>query len=408
MALLTAEFGPYVAADYVDDGYADDSSIRVTAALTCDGNIYRFVAVNEAYPAYTWDSTGVWDDWPDNIWGGEGVTLPVRSSSSVTAAVTHAGIATAAVVALQTTAGNHIFAGRDISLAMTATQTTVGNHIFAGRDISLDMTATQTTVGNYIHKATGTLPVIYTVPSILAGVAVRSSSSVTAAVTHAGIATAAVVALQTTAGNHIFAGRDISLAMTATQTTVGNHIFAGRDISLDMTATQTTVGNYIHKATGTLPVIYTVPSILAGVARFATVSMPGVFTESIDQSGLNGTAGILFRGVVQMNNVAAFNIDQSGLNGTAGIFFRATPATIQAFATKVTVATFIYRDPYRFLYVASETRVLRVPPREEFAVPEYTRLIKAIQETRTYTVPAESRTLAEGVPKYDNYRRRHL
>ena len=313
MALLTAEFGPYVAADYVDDGYADDSSIRVTAALTCDGNIYRFVAVNEAYPAYTWDSTGVWDDWPDNIWGGEGVTLPVRSSSSVTAAVTHAGIATAAVVALQTTAGNHIFAGRDISLAMTATQTTVGNHIFAGRDISLDMTATQTTVGNYIHKATGTLPVIYTVPSIL-----------------------------------------------------------------------------------------------AGVARFATVSMPGVFTESIDQSGLNGTAGILFRGVVQMNNVAAFNIDQSGLNGTAGIFFRATPATIQAFATKVTVATFIYRDPYRFLYVASETRVLRVPPREEFAVPEYTRLIKAIQETRTYTVPAESRTLAEGVPKYDNYRRRHL
>ena len=286
MALLTAEFGPYVAADYVDDGYADDSSIRVTAALTCDGNIYRFVAVNEAYPAYTWDSTGVWDDWPDNIWGGEGVTLPVRSSSSVTAAVTHAGQATAAVVALQTTAGNHIFAGRDISLAMTATQTTVGNHIFAGRDISLDMTATQTTVGNYIHKATGTLPVIYTVPSIL-----------------------------------------------------------------------------------------------AGVARFATVSMPGVFTESIDQSGLNGTAGI---------------------------FFRATPATIQAFATEVTVATFIYRDPYRFLYVASETRVLHVPPREEFAVPEYTRLIKAIQETRTYTVPAESRTLAEGVPKYDNYRRRHL
>ena len=110
MALLTAEFGPYVAADYVDDGYADDSSIRVTAALTCDGNIYRFVAVNEAYPAYTWDSTGVWDDWPDNIWGGEGVTLPVRSSSSVTAAVTHAGIATAAVVALQTAVGNHIFA----------------------------------------------------------------------------------------------------------------------------------------------------------------------------------------------------------------------------------------------------------------------------------------------------------
>jgi hypothetical protein len=286
------------------------ASLTTAATVSASGGFV--VKVDDPYAPYTWDSTGTasWDDWPNNIWGANGVTLHTQSSMVTSAGVVSVGTSQLASVAAVAAVGNHIFGGQS-QLAAAAQVQIQGNHIF-GAEAVLPTAATVVSAGNYI----------------------------------------------------LFGAINLASAVSVS-------------------------------ATG-------------GLAQFSSASLAAAFSQNLDQTGLNGTAGIRFNASALCVNEAGFIVDQSGVNGTAGILFRAVPVVLEAFNTTVTAGVFIYRDPYRFIRVPMENRVLRVEPRGSAVVSDVSRIISALQETRVFRVYKETRILTEGVPEYDNYRRRKI
>lgn len=331
--IFSAEPGTvYVDPDYVDPDYIE-TGLRVLCALTTQADIIgadvvvtlsaafgvsaqlsRIVSVEDlAYPAYTWADTDPlsWDDWPDNIWGAEGITCQVRSSINIVPSMINVGTS---------------------AMSVAFTQQAVGNHIFAGQ------------------------PIISTAASL------------------------------TAIGNHIFDGQSTMLAEFTAQGT----------------------GNYILFGDPVIAAVFNVPDIFGGIVSVGQAVLAAAFNQAIDQSGVNGTAGIVFNAASLMATPAELILDQSGLNGTAGIFFRAVPEVFVTEFTSTQTGVFIYRDPYRFLRVPRETRVLVVPPRETLEIAAQTRIIPVFEEIRTIKVPKETRVLIEGIAEYENFRRRKV
>lgn len=322
----------YCEDDYVVADYYESGSLIITSELSATANLGRdlfasaeltssvsvsalggrIITIDDPYPPYTWDSTGstYWDDWPNNIWGGLGITMQCQSSIEIVPGLLFAADSELTAQFATTVQGNFIF-GAQASLASEFLAQTQGNFIFAGAAV---------------------LPVVAAIDS---------------------------------AGNYILFG-DSAFAVTANLGVTG------------------------------------------GLAQFSGALLVATFGENIDQSGLNGTAGIRFNAQAFCVNEAGFIVDQSGLNGTAGIFFRAVPVVLEAFNSTMVTGVFIYRDPYRFIRVPMENRVLKVLPRGAVTVGDLTRIIAAQQETRVFRVAEETRILTEGVPEYENYRRRKI
>lgn len=111
------------------------------------------IAIDEPYPAYTWDSVTNWDTWPCNVWGPNGITLCGQHTISVAASVDHAAVDQQLdVVAELTGLGGRILGSvASIFPAAAAEVTVQGNHIFAGEPI-IDAEFGVNTTANYIFS----------------------------------------------------------------------------------------------------------------------------------------------------------------------------------------------------------------------------------------------------------------
>ena len=200
---------------------------------------------------------------------------------------------------------------------------------------------------------------------------------------------------------------------------VGNHIFQ-QPVQFDIVTQLTGIGNYILKGAGQLDSVFTSqiqgnhifeqPVTLAGAAAML-IPLSGLLQSAQVQMLSEADFDIGITGIVSQNTAslaAAFsqNIDQSGLNGTAGLLFTAQ-ALLPAIDILTTFAVFIYRDPYRSLIVSPESRVL-VARREPMPVlPCETRIIK-VYDLRVLPVKPEDRVLIEGIAPYATTRRRQV
>ena len=305
---------PYVDGLYVEQNYYLGDTVEVSAAITASALVItpNYVYVDDPYDPYTWDSTGStsWDDWPDNIWGSNGVTLHARTQLTAEPTLTLGGLTAMSAAASLTAAGNYILFGTSTAEAVF-TQTAVGNHIFAGTTQCL---------------------------------------------------------------------ADSELSAT------GHYILFGS-------------GTFNSAATFT---------VAGGLSFNPQITLDSIAAVAIDQSGQNGIAGIFFTAAASVQAAAQFIIDQSGQNGTAGIVFSGQPETLQGFFSSVQVGVFIYRDPYRYIRVPAESRILVIEPREIPQIPDTTRIIKIAPETRIFSVREETRILTEAVPPYDTNRRRKI
>lgn len=136
-----------------------DTTMPVSVSTEIFGMVLEGIPVyvDEAYRPYTWDSTGSWDDWPNNIWGAEGVTVHIQSSLQAQAGMLLSAAAAFTVHTSVESQGNHRFAGL-AALDSEFSQITAGNHRFAGV-ATLDSEFAQSTQGNYIWYSSAALQV---------------------------------------------------------------------------------------------------------------------------------------------------------------------------------------------------------------------------------------------------------
>lgn len=280
-----------------------EAAIGCTATMTVLGGLR--LTPEGLCGTYTWDSTGTWVDWPNNIWGPDGWCGHVQTLLAAFGAL------------VQDQPVPQVY-------SMVATATALGNHIF---------------------QVPATLPAVFT---------------------------------QTTQGNYIWFGEPEVFSVTATMPTLGNHIF---------------------QVPATLDSVTAVLVPFSGLLQSGIAPMLVVADLPIDQSGLNGIAGLFFRAQADLSVIADLPIDQSGLNGIAGLFFRAQ-AQLPAIYSTANFAVFIPRDPYRSWIVYPETRVIRVSSDRMCGVQG--------TEARILCVQPEDRVLIDGLAPYDTIRRRKV
>jgi len=408
-------FSDYADRDYVTADYYVDNALIAAAALTVSAEIFIFVegtATLESAASVSADAITI-----RFILGTAALATEFSLTSTAEVFRFIAGEATLAAAA-SVTADAEVFV-IEADLASEFAVLVQGNFIL-GASAALDSVSALSAAGGfeirvddpyvpYSWDSTGTGSWDDWPNNIwgVTGVTLHGQSSISAAaslnsVGTAQLASAAAVAVT---GNHIFAAQ-AALDVIAQTQTQGNHIF-GAEAVVSSAATVAAVGNFILFAQTALAAVSALTGT-GGLAQFSSASLASAFAQTIDQTGVNGTAGIRYNASALCVNEAGFVVDQTGVNGTAGILFRAVPVVLEAFNTTVTAGVFIYRDPYRFIRVPMESRVLKVLPRGTAVVSNMTRIISAVQETRVFRVREETRILAEGVPEYDNYRRRKI
>ena len=447
----------YVVADYVAEDYVEGRELAAAATVTAIGGfpIEATVAISGAFQAECQATATL----------GTDVYCNAETSLSATANLFVRGEAAPTSEFTLTCDANFVLAG-EATLALDSAVSAVGNKILSAEAAATAEFATDFLAGLLLEGIAATVPQglyvdedyvagnyfrdqLYSEATISADVVIavpdawyvdepyppyewagvtnwatwpcgvwgpdgitlcaKHTMSVSASVDHSAVDQTLTAAAEVTArGNHVFGSTlPEDLAANFQVAALGNHIFAGNsDLAAEFAAE--IQGNYIFSLKETISLdMQAGVSALAGLELGGITTTPAQFDLAVDQSGTNGTAGILFQGQSDLAAAADLEVDQSGTNGTAGIFFRGQ-ATLNAFNAVVVVGVFIYRDPYRAIFVEPESRVLVVPARPQAIISNITRIIDVYQDTRVIYVGEEDRVLEEGIAPYDTNRRRKI
>ena len=440
----------YVEDDYVIAGYVEQTALQLRTELVVEAVISRGVAV-EADPITLAVTASVAATAGFNI--DAAASIATTTTCAATAGLLLNSTADLASVSQLTAAGNFILTGT-VSMDTVATCAATGGSLlsassdiasqaaiaiaptlFKGADVAMSVLTTAVATGNYIIGGNSTLATqidtaitagllisidepypAYTWDSVtnwdqwpcgvwgpngitLCG---QHTMSVAASVDHAALDQQLdVVAELTGLGGRILGSvASIFPAAEAEVTVQGNHIFAGEPI-IDAEFGVDTTANYIFTLKETISLdMQSGLTSLAGLELGGRTTTPAEFDLTVDQSGNNGTSGILFAGQADLAT-------QAILSSLGGITFRGQ-ATMNAFNAVVVVGVFIYRDPFRSIRVEPESRVLYVEARPRNLVDSDTRVILVLQDTRVIYVDEESRILDPGIAPYDTIYRRKV
>jgi len=130
---------------------------NLTSSAALNASAFRIVGPVEPYQFddYSWDTTGTWEIWPENVWGPDGFTARMRSSIIPNGGILREGSASLASTATVTATGARIY---DISrqLDSTATVTNLAGLLQSAQS-SMATTATLYANGGLVLGATSTI-----------------------------------------------------------------------------------------------------------------------------------------------------------------------------------------------------------------------------------------------------------